>query len=466
MTEEDKMTILIVDDEKNTREGLARALKRQYRVFTAESAETALSVLSEETVDLMLSDIRMPGEDGLSLLKTVRQRYPSVLCILLTAYGSIETSVEAMKSGAYDFLTKPVNLDQLDIKLDQALKTRKLESENRELRKRLDDRYGFENIIGTSEPMQALFDTIRQVSPTQANVLIQGASGTGKELVARAIHRLSTRSDGPFVAVHCAALSATLLESELFGHEKGAFTGAIAQSKGRFELANGGTLFLDEISEIDLSIQVKLLRVLETRTFERVGGEKTLSTDIRVVAATNRNLKEYVEAGKFREDLYYRLNIVDIRLPPLSERKSDIPLLCAHFIKDFSQKNNREITGIEPAAMALLQAYPWPGNVRELRNIIERMIVLSHGSLLTVMDVPANIRDDAQKAAEAAGEPNRTESLAQTEKRKILSALEAAGGNRSRAAVALGISRRTLHRKLAAWGMTAADGKADATPEA
>lgn len=459
------MTILIVDDEKNTREGLARALKRQYRVFTAESAETALSVLSEETVDLMLSDIRMPGEDGLSLLKTVRQRYPSVLCILLTAYGSIETSVEAMKSGAYDFLTKPVNLDQLDIKLDQALKTRKLESENRELRKRLDDRYGFENIIGTSEPMQALFDTIRQVSPTQANVLIQGASGTGKELVARAIHRLSTRSDGPFVAVHCAALSATLLESELFGHEKGAFTGAIAQSKGRFELANGGTLFLDEISEIDLSIQVKLLRVLETRTFERVGGEKTLSTDIRVVAATNRNLKEYVEAGKFREDLYYRLNIVDIRLPPLSERKSDIPLLCAHFIKDFSQKNNREITGIEPAAMALLQAYPWPGNVRELRNIIERMIVLSHGSLLTVMDVPANIRDDAQKAAEAAGEPNRTESLAQTEKRKILSALEAAGGNRSRAAVALGISRRTLHRKLAAWGMSAADGKADATPE-
>lgn len=459
------MTILIVDDEKNTREGLARALKRQYRVFTAESAETALSVLSEETVDLMLSDIRMPGEDGLSLLKTVRQRYPSVLCILLTAYGSIETSVEAMKSGAYDFLTKPVNLDQLDIKLDQALKTRKLESENRELRKRLDDRYGFENIIGTSEPMQALFDTIRQVSPTQANVLIQGESGTGKELVARAIHRLSTRSDGPFVAVHCAALSATLLESELFGHEKGAFTGAIAQSKGRFELANGGTLFLDEISEIDLSIQVKLLRVLETRTFERVGGEKTLSTDIRVVAATNRNLKEYVEAGKFREDLYYRLNIVDIRLPPLSERKSDIPLLCAHFIKDFSQKNNREITGIEPAAMALLQAYPWPGNVRELRNIIERMIVLSHGSLLTVMDVPANIRDDAQKAAEAAGEPNRTESLAQTEKRKILSALEAAGGNRSRAAVALGISRRTLHRKLAAWGMTAADGKADATPE-
>lgn len=459
------MTILIVDDEKNTREGLARALKRQYRVFAAESAETALSVLSEETVDLMLSDIRMPGEDGLSLLKTVRQRYPSVLCILLTAYGSIETSVEAMKSGAYDFLTKPVNLDQLDIKLDQALKTRKLESENRELRKRLDDRYGFENIIGTSEPMQALFDTIRQVSPTQANVLIQGASGTGKELVARAIHRLSTRSDGPFVAVHCAALSATLLESELFGHEKGAFTGAIAQSKGRFELANGGTLFLDEISEIDLSIQVKLLRVLETRTFERVGGEKTLSTDIRVVAATNRNLKEYVEAGKFREDLYYRLNIVDIRLPPLSERKSDIPLLCAHFIKDFSQKNNREITGIEPAAMALLQAYPWPGNVRELRNIIERMIVLSHGSLLTVMDVPANIRDDAQKAAEAAGEPNRTESLAQTEKRKILSALEAAGGNRSRAAVALGISRRTLHRKLAAWGMTTADGKADATPE-
>ena len=460
-----KPTILIVDDEKNTREGRGRALRGTYRVFLAESATTALEVLDKETVDVMLSDVRMPGEDGLSLLRTVHQKYPATLCILLTAYGSVETAVEAMKSGARDFLTKPVNLDQLDLVLERTLRTRDLENENRELHKRLNVRYGLENIIGTSPPMEALFDVIRQTAPTQATVLIQGASGTGKELVAQAIHHLSTRASGPFVAVHCAALSSTLLESELFGHEKGAFTGAIAQRKGRFELANGGTLFLDEISEVDLSVQVKLLRVLETRTFERVGGSQTLTTDIRVVAATNRNLKEYVAQGRFREDLYYRLNVVDIRMPSLAERQSDIPMLCAHFIREFAPKNNRQVDGIEPAAMALLQAYPWPGNVRELRNTIEKMVVLSRGALLTVTDVPANIRDGAEEAVVAAGVPNQTESLEQAEKRKILSALDAAGGNRTRAAEALGISRRTLHRKLAAWGMGGTAAGESASPQ-
>ena len=448
-----KPVVLVVDDERNTREGLGRALRGDYEVVLAESAAAALEALERQTVDVMLSDVRMPGGDGLTLLREARARHPATICILLTAYGSVETAVEAMKLGAQDFLTKPVNLDQLDLVLARALRARDLERENRELHKRLDARYGLENIIGSSPAMERLFDVIRQAAPTQATVLIQGASGTGKELVAQAIHHLSPRANGPFVAVHCAALAPTLLESELFGHEKGAFTGAIARRKGRFEMAGGGTLFLDEIGEIDASVQIKLLRVLETRQFERVGGDETLTADVRFVAATNRDLAAEVRAGRFREDLYYRLDVVGVRMPTLAERASDIPMLCDHFVKEFAPRNGRTITGIEPAAMALLQAYPWPGNVRELRNTIEKMVVLSRGELLTVQDVPANVRDGAETAARTSPEPVPTESLAQAEKRKILAALDAAGGNRSRAADALGISRRTLHRKLAAWGV-------------
>jgi transcriptional regulator with PAS, ATPase and Fis domain len=298
--------------------------------------------------------------------------------------------------------------------------------------------------------MKQVFDIIRQAAPTQASVLIQGPSGTGKELVAQAIHRLSTRAKGPFVAVHCAALSATLLESELFGHEKGAFTGATVQRKGRFELADGGTLFLDEISEIDPSIQVKLLRVLEERTFERVGSEETIEVDIRVIAATNRNLRDAVLQGKFREDLYFRLNVVDITLPPLSERTGDIPLLASRFLKEYSEKNGRQIEGMTPDALNILEAYAWPGNVRELRNTIEKMVVLSRSERLTARDVPANIRDAVKSDT---GVTLRTPvlasgSLAETERRKIMAVLEKNGGNRTRAAEELGISRRTLHRKL------------------
>ena len=448
-----KPVVLVVDDERNTREGLGRALRGDYEVVLAESAAAALEALERQTVDVMLSDVRMPGGDGLTLLREARARHPATICILLTAYGSVETAVEAMKLGAQDFLTKPVNLDQLDLVLARALRARDLERENRELHKRLDARYGLENIIGSSPAMERLFDVIRQAAPTQATVLIQGASGTGKELVAQAIHHLSPRANGPFVAVHCAALAPTLLESELFGHEKGAFTGAIARRKGRFEMAGGGTLFLDEIGEIDASVQIKLLRVLETRQFERVGGDETLTADVRFVAATNRDLAAEVRAGRFREALYYRLDVVGVRMPTLAERASDIPMLCDHFVKEFAPRNGRTVTGIEPAAMALLQAYPWPGNVRELRNTIEKMVVLSRGELLTVQDVPANVRDGAETAARTSPEPVPTESLAQAEKRKILAALDAAGGNRSRAADALGISRRTLHRKLAAWGV-------------
>lgn len=450
--------ILIVDDEKNTRDGLRRALSREYEVFAAESAAAALRILEDNHIDLMLSDVRMPGEDGIELLKQVRSKYPSTACVLLTAYGSVETAVEAMKQGAHDFLTKPVNLDHLDMLIARTLQHASLLKENEELKRQLDSRYGLESIIGSSPAMERLFDVIRQAAPSQATVLIQGGSGTGKELVAQAMHRLSNCASGPFVAVHCAALSSTLLESELFGHEKGAFTGAVAQRRGRFEMANNGTLFLDEISEIDLATQVKLLRVLETRQFERVGGTETINVNIRVIAATNRDLRKYVDEGKFREDLYYRLNVIEIRLPSLKDRASDIPILCDHFIREFAERNQRKVTGISQGAVAALQAYDWPGNVRELRNTIEKMVVLARGEILEPNDVPENIKDalllkgvslttSTLPQTAVVGE----ESLADMEKRKILDALNAAGGNKSKAAEALGISRRTLHRKLNEW---------------
>ncbi len=456
-----RQTVLVVDDEKNTREGLGRALRRDYEVVLAESAETALAALAERPVDVMLSDVRMPGEDGLALLREVRRRHPDVVVILLTAYGNVETAVEAMKFGAADFLTKPVNLDHLDLAISKAVRQRALESENRALKSRLDAKFGLENIVGSSPAMERLFDIVRQAAPTQATVLIEGASGTGKELVAQAIHRLSPRADGPFIAVHCAALSTSLLESELFGHEKGAFTGAMAQRKGRFEMADGGTLFLDEISEIEPSVQVKLLRVLEERRFERVGGVETVEVDIRVVAATNRDLRKYVDEGKFREDLYYRLDVVEIKMPPLKERGGDVALLSTRFMREFAEINGRPVSNIAPEAAAILQAYSWPGNVRELRNTIEKMVVLARGETLGVEDVPAHIREEVRlnggAAAAAAAAPAAAvefapgESLAEVEKRKILAALAAAGNNRSKAAIALGISRRTLHRKLHEW---------------
>ena len=442
-------TILIVDDDKNTRDGLQRALQRNYTVKTAESADAALAVFAQAPqVDLMLSDLRMPGMDGLGLLRTVHKRYPRTLCVLLTAYGSVETAVEAMRQGAYDFLMKPVSLDQLDILVAQALRAHDAETPPSPS----GEKDGLENIIGESPAMKEVFGIIRQAAPTQASILIQGASGTGKELVARAIHRLSTRGGGPFVAVHCAALSATLLESELFGHEKGAFTGTTGQRRGRFEMADGGTLFLDEISEIDMPTQVKLLRVLEERTFERVGGEETVTVDIRVVAATNRDLHEYVRQGKFREDLFFRLNVVDILLPSLRERAGDIPLLADRFLKQYAERNGRAIQGFTPEALALLSRYGWPGNVRELRNAVERMVVLSRTELLTPDDVPSNIRAALMDAPPAPFTATDSNSLADVEKQKILAVLDKNKGNRTRAADELGISRRTLHRKLKEYG--------------
>jgi len=441
-----KQSILVVDDYKDTRDLMGRALGADYHVTLAADAETAMQALAADpSIALMISDVRMPGTDGLTLLKSAKAAHPNLSVILLTAYGTVDLAVEAMKDGADDFLTKPIDLDQLDLRVAKVLKTRALEEEVVSLRSELDEKYGLENITGTSESMKKVFRLIRQAAPTQATVLIEGPSGTGKELVAHALHTLSPRAKGPFVAVECAALNGNLLESELFGHEKGAFTDAISKRIGRFEAADGGTIFLDEISEIPPSTQVKLLRVLETRSFERLGSSETIKTDIRIVAACNRDLGQMVREGKFREDLYYRLAVVDIRLPALRERTGDIPLLVSRFLSEFSATNGNRVTGITPAAMKLLEAYPWPGNVRELRNAVERMVVLSQGGQLDVEDVPEHMRTITPSSAD---QPLPAGTLGETEKAKILSVLEQVNGNRSRAAQVLGISRRTLYRKL------------------
>ena len=453
MSTQRKPVILVVEDEKNTREGLRHALDDDYQVLLADSGETALRILDEHgAVEVLISDMRMSGMDGLTLIRRALARDPSPVCILLTAYGTIESAVEAMRSGAYDFLTKPVNLDQLELVLQRALRSRQLEDENRQLRRQLDKKFGLENIIGQTPCMEELFDLIQQVAPSRATALIQGESGTGKELVAHAIHGLSPRARGPFIAVHCAALPRELLESELFGHEKGAFTGATDRRRGRFELAEGGTLFLDEISEIDPVIQVKLLRVLEERKFERVGSQETLTADIRLVAATNRNLAQMVDENRFRPDLYFRLNVVTITLPPLRDRVNDIPLLLRHFLREFSRENQKNLEEITPDAMQALMGYAWPGNVRELRNAVERMVVLARGNKLTVRDLPPAIRGEAAPSA-AGMAAARPTSIQEANRQMIMAALEAHDGNRAQAAVQLGISRRTLHRKLREFGI-------------
>ena len=434
--------ILIVDDEKDTREFMARALSGKYEVLTAADAELAMKQLdADRSIRLLLSDVRMPGEDGITLMKAAKAMNPGLAVILLTAFGSIDQAVAAMKDGADDFITKPVDLDQLELRIEKALKAHRLESEVKHLKAQLDEKYGMNGIVGNSPAMQKVFRMIRQAAPTDATVLIQGPSGTGKELVARAIHNLSNRSKGPFVAVEFAAISPNLLESEMFGHEKGAFTGAVSRRIGRFEAANHGTIFLDEISEMPLELQVKLLRVLQEREFQRVGSNETVKCDIRIVAATNRDLAAYVKEGKFREDLYYRLNVIDMRLPALKERTGDVPLLVNRYLREFGGKS------VSPDAMRLLEAYQWPGNVRELRNAVEKMCVLSSSGEIGVNDVPDEMKRDVPMTLSVSG------TLGETEKAKILAVLEEVGGNRTKAAERLGISRRTIYRKLEEYGL-------------
>ena len=449
-------TILIVDDEKHTRDGLRRLLENEYDVYVAADIAGAIDVLEREQIDILLTDLRLGNEDGMTLIdRALKMPHPPI-CIMMTAYGSVDIAVEAMKRGAYDFVTKPLNLDKVEMLIARALGARKLEQENRTLRQQVDERYGLENIIGESAALREVLDTIRQVAPSSANVLIEGESGTGKELAAHAIHNLSRRNKAKFVAVHCAALSPQLLESELFGHEKGAFTGAHERRIGRFEQANGGTIFLDEVAEIDPSTQVKLLRVMsEERAFERVGGNQTLRADVRIIAATNKNLETLVREGKFRDDLFFRLNVVRITMPPLRERKEDIPLLVRGFLRHFCKANEKRLLDLTPDAMDALLTYNWPGNVRELRTAIEHGVVMGTGPKITVRDLPTALRQAASavlprgiSAAKAFGEKSSPLDIRETEKKLIMQALAATNGNVTGAAKKLGISRRTLHRKI------------------
>ena len=449
-------TILIVDDEKHTRDGLRRLLENEYDVYVAADMAGAIDVLEREQIDLLLTDLRLGNEDGMRLIdRALKMAHPPI-CIMMTAYGSVDIAVEAMKRGAYDFVTKPLNLDKVEMLISRALQSRKLEQENQTLRQQVDERYGLENIIGESAALREVLDNIRQVAPSSANVLIEGESGTGKELAAHAIHNLSRRNKAKFVTVHCAALSPQLLESELFGHEKGAFTGAHERRIGRFEQANGGTIFLDEVAEIDPATQVKLLRVIsEERAFERVGGNQPLRADVRLIAASNKNLETLVREGKFRDDLFFRLNVVRITMPPLRERKEDIPLLVRGFLRHFCKANNKPLVDLTADAMDTLLTYNWPGNVRELRTAIEHGVVMATGPKITLRDLPMAVRQAAGaslprgiSAAKAFGEKSSPLDIRETEKKLIMQALATTNGNVTAAAKKLGISRRTLHRKI------------------
>ena len=447
-----KNRILIVDDEKNTREGLRWSLESPEReIRLAASGQEALDLFHQDHFALVITDLKMPGMDGLELLKRIKQEDPSVEIIVLTAHGTVETAVEAMRAGAFDYQMKPVDLEELKLVCDRALRTRRLALENEELKNLVNKRYGFQNIIGNSPPMERVFQIIRQVAPTRATVLIQGESGVGKELVAHAIHLNSPRAQMPFVAVNCGALSASLLESELFGYEKGAFTHAVRTKPGRFELADGGTIFLDEISETSPDFQVKLLRVLQSQTFERVGGVETLKVDVRVIAATNRDLQQFVAEGKFREDLFYRLNVVQINIPALRERREDIPLLADAFLKEFCKANGREGMVITPKAMSLLQDFAWPGNVRQLRNVIEGMVVMSTGKEIAPKDLPEEIRREAPATGAVSLRVGAT--LADAERELIKATLAEQHGNRAATAKLLGIGRKTLYRKMEEYGI-------------
>jgi len=449
-------TVLIVDDEKTQREGLRDALEDHYDVYLADSAHAAMDLLEREHFDVLLTDFRMPNEDGMKLIARAKSLPKPPICILMTAYGSEELAVDALKRGADDYIAKgKLSIDELEYRIRRAMRQQNLETENVALRQQLDKKFGLENVVGQSAVMQEVFETVQTVAPSNATVLIQGESGVGKELIAKAIHQLSPRAKAQLVTVHCAALPANLLESELFGHEKGAFTGAHERRIGRVEQAQGGSLFLDEIGEIDATIQIKLLRFIGERTFERVGSSKTLSADVRIISATNKNLKALVKAGTFREDLFFRLSVVPIWLPPLRERLQDVPLLAGTFLKDLAKENHKVINGFEAAALEAMMNYDWPGNVRELRSAMERAVVFCRKDQISIKDLPPEIRGGFGPSA--GGSPpsvvDKQMTVQEAEKQLIIQALRDGDGNRTEAAKRLGMSRRTLHRKLHKYGL-------------
>jgi two-component system response regulator AtoC len=452
-------TLLIVDDERATREGLRSALEEEFDVYTAAGTAEALAILRSEPIALLLTDLRLGGDSGMDVLEAAGKLPEPPVAIMMTAYGSVDTAVEAMRRGAWHFVTKPLNLDEVEMLLKRALRSRTLETENRQLTRQVHKNHQVERLIGKSPEMTRVLDLIRQVAPTRATVLIQGESGTGKEVVAHTLHHLSGRPAAKIVVVNCAALSPQLLESELFGHEKGAFTGASQRRIGRFEQADGGTIFLDEIGEIDASTQVKLLRVLSERSIERVGSNTPLKVDVRVIAATNKNLREMVDRGDFREDLFFRLNVVKIEMPPLRTRREDIILLANGFLREFAAENGRPEKPLTDEAIRLLVHYDWPGNVRELRTAIEHGVVMSNDPVIDVRHLPPFVRPDTRSAPDVP--PCGKNSLAAPvelnlhalETNAIRTALASAEGNRTRAADLLGVSRRTLQRKLKDLGL-------------
>jgi DNA-binding NtrC family response regulator len=468
-----KARVLVVDDEKHSRLGLKEALLNDYEVLEARNAEEAFTLLDQGTFEVVLTDMRMAGASGMSVIDHCITLPYKPLCIMMTAYGNVETAVEAMKRGAFDFLPKPVNIERLRLLIERGLHSQALSKENAILHERLNEKYGFHGMIGQSSRFTHVIEQIKQVAPFKTTVLILGQTGTGKERIAQLIHQESPRAKQPFVAVHCAALPAQLLESELFGHEKGAFTGASERRMGRFELAHGGTLFLDEIGEIDASVQVKLLRFLETKSFERVGSNQTLNVDIRLICATHRNIEAMVREGRFREDLLYRLSVVKICLPSLAERQEDIPLLMQHYLKHFGKENKVRPPVVTPEAMQVLLRYPWPGNIRELRNFCENSVVLFPNGTLSVQDLehkfiyPGASPNGAPLALSSHTQPPFSSGLmlpqpvataglpraskGEAARKMILDALEKTHGKRSLAAQLLGISRRTLYRKLKDW---------------
>lgn len=446
-----KFTILIIDDEKNIREGLAANFElEEYNVKTAASGEEGLKLIERGDIDLVITDLRMNGISGEEILRKVTAETPGIPVIILTGHGSIDSAVDAMRHGAYDFLTKPLNLDQLDMIVKRALESREMSLQHQQLKKEIEGENVLSGMIGKSQAMLKIMETIKKAASSKANVLITGESGVGKEVVARAIHELSPRKNKTMINVHCAALSETLLESELFGHEKGAFTGADHLQKGRFELAHGSTIFLDEIGEINQNVQIKILRVLAERKFERVGGEQTIDVDVRVIAATNRNLEEEIKKGNFREDLYFRLNVIHIHVPPLRERKDDLPLLMASFLEEFNRENSRSIKGVDSRAKSAMFKYDWPGNIRELRNCMESAVVMCSGDEIGLDDLPPSISRSA--GTESIVIPLGI-TLDEADKVIVQQNLAANRNNKSKTAEILGIGRKTLQRKIVDWGI-------------
>lgn len=451
-----KSRILVVDDEASIREFMEIFLKKEgYEVALAEDGAKAKDMLAKRTFDMVISDLQMPNMTGMELLKYARESYPETVFVMMTAFGTLENAVEAMKVGAYDYLTKPCKIDEVRLVISNALRTRNLEVENRSLKKELVKEYSFQNVVGNSEAMHAIFDLIKRVSAAPTNVLITGESGTGKEVVAKAIHFNGALKDRPFITVNCGAIPENLMESEMFGHKKGSFTGAIADKTGLFEAADGGTLFLDEVGELPLSIQVKLLRAIQERMIRRVGATDDSKVDVRIIAATNRNLEEMVTKGTFRQDLYYRLNVINIRTPSLRERRDDVPLLANHFLKKYNDKLSKHIGGISAEAMEILKKYDYPGNVRELENLIERTVALEGGATILPESLPPIVNTPTGRKMASSHEieigddgVDLDKVLGQIEKELMIKAIHSAGGIKKRAAKLLHISFRSMRYRI------------------